>query len=349
MSDQLCTCLSISRDPLCVYHGDVDKVRPVPEAPLPSEPPRAMRQCRGEGCPGCAWCRPELQDNWPSQEFDGHPDDAPIVFPPMETRLYQRAAEIGPTRGGSEKLMRDAAYELTQLRQALAESRQERDALISALPTDDPDGSRLVLNAYGRRCYDAGAARAEVQLAESQQALAEQHDHEACIKDMEQAFSESLEQALDRAEAAEAALATVQQERDELKARIANALTLMPLRLSEADAAKLGVPRGTTIKDPAARKVRLPKPDFAAGLNTQLRALQLPQGQPERTFHPTRKWRYDLCFFEQRVLVDLDGGAWLHRHGKTAHSHGQGKGFERDRAKDAAALLLGFTPPGLTS
>jgi hypothetical protein len=27
MAETFCTCLSISRDPLCVYHGDVDKVR----------------------------------------------------------------------------------------------------------------------------------------------------------------------------------------------------------------------------------------------------------------------------------------------------------------------------------
>jgi hypothetical protein len=32
-----CTCLSISRDPLCVYHGDRDKVPPVaPDDTLPS-------------------------------------------------------------------------------------------------------------------------------------------------------------------------------------------------------------------------------------------------------------------------------------------------------------------------
>lgn len=114
------------------------------------------------------------------------------------------------------------------------------------------------------------------------------------------------------------------------------------IRLSEADAATLGVPRGTAQRDPHPRKVRIPKAEWATGLNTQLRAKRLPQGTPEFRFHPTRKWRYDLGFPAQGLVVDIDGGAWLHKHGKTAHSHGQGKGFERDREKDAEAHLLGF-------
>lgn len=44
---------------------------------------------------------------------------------------------------------------------------RERDEAISKIPTDDPENGRLVLNAYGRRCYGAGQATAERELAEA--------------------------------------------------------------------------------------------------------------------------------------------------------------------------------------
>jgi len=122
----------------------------------------------------------------------------------------------------------------------------------------------------------------------------------------------------------------------------------MPLRLAPAAAQQIARKAGVSIPDPVPRTTRTAHPEWVSGLRTQLRALGLPQGQPEFRFHPTRKWRYDLALVEARLLVEVDGGAWLHRQGKTAHSHGQGRGFERDRVKDAEALLLGYRVLRLT-
>jgi len=38
IAQQYCTCLSISRDPLCVYHGDVDKVAGLRAGPPADDP-----------------------------------------------------------------------------------------------------------------------------------------------------------------------------------------------------------------------------------------------------------------------------------------------------------------------
>lgn len=35
---KICTCLSISRDPLCAFHGDVDKIAAIAAASVPSPP-----------------------------------------------------------------------------------------------------------------------------------------------------------------------------------------------------------------------------------------------------------------------------------------------------------------------
>jgi hypothetical protein len=115
----------------------------------------------------------------------------------------------------------------------------------------------------------------------------------------------------------------------------------MVLRLTERAAQQLGV--GTRVKDHTPRKTRIPKPDFGAGLDTQCKQQGLPVGEPEFLFHETRKWRYDRVWRAERLVVDIDGGAWLHMHNQTAHSHGQGKNFERDRKKDAEALVRGWT------
>jgi hypothetical protein len=115
-----------------------------------------------------------------------------------------------------------------------------------------------------------------------------------------------------------------------------------PVRLPPAAERQLLARTGTRAPDPKPRTVRVPKAEHARGLDTQCKQQKLPVGVPEFIFHPTRRWRYDRAWPAHRLVVDIDGGAWLHRHGKTAHSHGQGAGFERDRKKDAEAMLLGF-------
>jgi very-short-patch-repair endonuclease len=113
----------------------------------------------------------------------------------------------------------------------------------------------------------------------------------------------------------------------------------MSVRLSEQEAARLGLtPRA---REPDARPARrLPNPEWARGLCTQLRALGLEEpAEAEYRWHPTRKWTADLAVPRLKLLVEIDGGSWSPA---TKHSHSHGKGFERDRRKDAAALLLGW-------
>ena len=56
----------------------------------------------------------------------------------------------------------------------------------------------------------------------------------------------------------------------------------------------------------------------------------------EYKFHPTRKWRADFAFPEQRVLVEFEGGTF------TGGRHTRGAGFQKDCEKYNAANLLGY-------
>lgn len=124
----------------------------------------------------------------------------------------------------------------------------------------------------------------------------------------------------------------------------------MAIRLPPEQERALAKKLGIAVRDPKARRTRIPHADHAAGLRMQLRALGLPQPTLEFRFHETRKWRYDLALVEQRILIDIDGGSWL--PGKKSHT--SGKGFERDRLKDCAATLRAwrvfrFTPKQIAS
>ena len=49
-----------------------------------------------------------------------------------------------------------------------------------------------------------------------------------------------------------------------------------------------------------------------------------------------RRWRYDICFPDQKVIVEVEGGAW------TRGRHTRGKGFLSDIEKYNAAVVLGY-------
>ena len=80
----------------------------------------------------------------------------------------------------------------------------ERDEAVRRIPTEQPDrGGRLVLNAYGRACYDSGRECAEAQVTELQGLLGTATTLAATH--------------FDRANAAEAQVETLQGERDKLQ------------------------------------------------------------------------------------------------------------------------------------
>jgi len=47
--------------------------------------------------------------------------------------------------------------------------------------------------------------------------------------------------------------------------------------------------------------------NFQIGL---IRAFGLPKPEAEYKFHPTRKWRFDLAWPEQKVALEIEGGLY---------------------------------------
>lgn len=122
----------------------------------------------------------------------------------------------------------------------------------------------------------------------------------------------------------------------------------MALRLSAADAKKLGVPLGKA--KPAKRAKTTPtKGELAANAVTaycRMKGYPLPTA--ELRFHSRRKWRFDLAWSYHhfragimtpellRVAVEFQGGNW------TGGAHTRGKHFESDCRKFSTAASLGW-------
>jgi len=68
----------------------------------------------------------------------------------------------------------------------------------------------------------------------------------------------------------------------------------------------------------------------------QIKVLGLPAPVTEYEFHPDRKWRADFCWPEQKLIVEYEGGTWMHGR------HTRGSGFEKDCDKYNAATVLGY-------
>lgn len=56
----------------------------------------------------------------------------------------------------------------------------------------------------------------------------------------------------------------------------------------------------------------------------------------ELIFHPTRKWRFDFAWPEQKIALEIDGA--VHQGGR----HTQGVGFVKDCEKMNEATILGW-------
>jgi very-short-patch-repair endonuclease len=67
-----------------------------------------------------------------------------------------------------------------------------------------------------------------------------------------------------------------------------------------------------------------------------LKQERLPAPILEHEFHPTRKWRFDFCWPDHWLAVEMHGA--VHRRGY----HTRGVGFEQDREKMNEAVLRGW-------
>jgi len=62
----------------------------------------------------------------------------------------------------------------------------------------------------------------------------------------------------------------------------------------------------------------------------------LPAPIREHNFAPPRRWRFDYCWPDRRIALEIEGGTW------TGGRHVRAKGYEADCAKYNAAALAGW-------
>ncbi len=77
---------------------------------------------------------------------------------------------------------------------------------------------------------------------------------------------------------------------------------------------------------------------WTALFDFQIRHAGLPVPVAEYKFHPSKGWRLDRAWPEDRLGVEIEGGLWM--KGKGAHSHPSN--ILRDIEKYNAAVLLGW-------
>lgn len=78
-------------------------------------------------------------------------------------------------------------------------------------------------------------------------------------------------------------------------------------------------------------------------MSFHIRAAGLQEPAREFKFHPTRKWRFDFCWPDLKLALEVDGGTW----GKSRHT--TGAGFEKDCEKKNEAIILGWRVMTVTS
>ena len=89
--------------------------------------------------------------------------------------------------------------------------------------------------------------------------------------------------------------------------------------------------------------------DWPGTLAGQARMAGLPEPVREHRFHPVRRWPFDLAWVEQRVAVEVDGGAFMLRPCPKCRAmipqggrHTSGAGFREDCVKVSEAAALGW-------
>lgn len=69
---------------------------------------------------------------------------------------------------------------------------------------------------------------------------------------------------------------------------------------------------------------------------TILKQNKLPIPEKEYKFYPTRRWRFDYAFVENKIAIEQEGGVW------TGGRHTRGTGFIKDMEKYNCATILGW-------
>ena len=79
------------------------------------------------------------------------------------------------------------------------------------------------------------------------------------------------------------------------------------------------------------------KSDLERSFEYYARIAKLPTWECEHRFHPTRKWRFDVCWPDVLVFVELEGGVY------SGGRHVRGSGYTKDCEKYNAAVMLSWT------
>lgn len=69
---------------------------------------------------------------------------------------------------------------------------------------------------------------------------------------------------------------------------------------------------------------------------TQLRQASCPLPEREVRFDPKRRWRFDFCWPDRKLAVEVEGAVW------SGGRHTRGAGFLRDAEKYNRATELGW-------
>ena len=110
---------------------------------------------------------------------------------------------------------------------------------------------------------------------------------------------------------------------------------------TEADLSRHLAKFGKKAEAPAAKKPATPtKPrkQPSQAIVFQCQVLGLPVPVAEFRFHPTRKWRFDWAFVDQKLAIEIDGGVFMEGGGR----HSRGAGYRADCEKLAEAAILGW-------
>jgi len=95
---------------------------------------------------------------------------------------------------------------------------------------------------------------------------------------------------------------------------------------------------GAPVKHKPVKKAKPKKEHKLSSLESKFLLIVqgLPQPVREYRFHPTRRWRFDFAYVEQKLGIEVDGGAF------STGRHNRAIPQAEDNHKTNAAILLGW-------